>query len=413
MASDRSPSISVAQLGARMHYAVPRILQNAGMLHRLYTDACATKGLPRLLRNIITKGLRPAPLRRLLERIPKGIPPSKVTAFTSFGVRETLRRYRLSSLSEQTAHYLWTGREFSRRIIENGDFGGVDGIYGFKMVALEILTEGKKHGLKTILEQPNVNRQVMHDLLKEEHRLHPGWAEPREEDKYLQKESDREREEWSKADLILCPSEFVKEGIRKVDGPTERAAVVPYGVDFQVRDHPRRQPERPLHVLSAGTVSLRKGVPYLLDAARQSSAYFRMVGEINLAEEGRDQLSTEIELPGKVPRSRIHDHYKWADVFVLPSICEGSATVIYEALAHALPVICTPNTGSIVRDGTDGFIVPIREADPIADRLEQLASDPELYRSMSEAALERYRQEGTLEAYGRRLTSSIRCALDS
>ena len=204
-----------------------------------------------------------------------------------------------------------------------------------------------------------------------------------------------------------------RSGIRRAGGPTERATVVPYGVDFQVRNHPRQQPDRPLHVLSVGTVSLRKGVPYLLEAAQQSSACFRMVGAINLEQAGLDQLGTTIELTGRVPRSKIHDHYEWADVFVLPSICEGSATVIYEALAHALPVICTSNTGSIVRDGTDGFIIPIREADPIADLLEQLASEPDLYRSMSEAALTRYRQDGTLEAYGRRLISSIRSALDS
>lgn len=413
MASDHTPSINVAQLGARMHYAVPRILQNAGMLNQLYTDACATKGLPRLFQSIVPEAFRPGPLRRLLERIPEGISPSKVTAFTAFGLLEALRRYRLSSLSEQTAHYLWTGREFSQRIAERGDFESVDGIYAFKMVALEVLNEGRKRGLKTILEQPNVHRQAMHDLLKEEHRLHPEWAEPREDDRYLQKESDREKEEWSQADLIVCPSEFVKEGIQEADGPTERATVVPYGVDFPVRDHPRQHPDRPLHVLSVGTVSLRKGVPYLLEASQQSSAHFRMVGAINLKQEGLDQLSEAVDLTGKVPRSKIHDHYEWADVFVLPSICEGSATVVYEALAHALPVICTRNTGSIVRDGTDGFIIPIREADPIAERLEQLASEPDLYRSMSEAALTRYRQDGTLEAYGRRLISSMRSAFDS
>jgi glycosyltransferase involved in cell wall biosynthesis len=349
----------------------------------------------------------------LLERIPEGIPPSKVTAFTAFGLREALRRYGISTLSEHTAHYLWSGRQFSRRIVQDNDFEEADGIYAFKMAALEILTEGRKHGLRTILEQPNVHRQAMHDLLKEEHRLHPEWAEPREDDRYLQKESDREKEEWTKADLIVCPSEFVKEGIRRAGGPTKRATVVPYGVDFQVRNYPRQQPDRPLHVLSVGTVSLRKGVPYLLEAAQQSSARFRMVGAINLKQAGLAQLGTTIELTGRVPRSQIHNHYEWADVFVLPSICEGSATVIYEALAHALPVICTPNTGSIVRDGTDGFIIPIREADPIAERLEQLASEPDLYRSMSEAALTRYRQDGTLEAYGRRLISSMRSAFDS
>jgi len=55
---------------------------------------------------------------------------------------------------------------------------------------------------------------------------------------------------------------------------------------------------------------------------------------------------------------------------VLPSICEGSATVTYEALASGVPVICTPKTGSMVRHGVDGNIVPIRNPEAIAQSIE-------------------------------------------
>ncbi len=407
MVSDHTPSINVAQLGARMHYAVPRILQNAGMLNRLYTDACAAKGVPRFLRQLLPKSLAPASLQRLFDRRPREIPPSQITAFTTLGVRRFVKRRRGDSLTEQTARYLWAGREFGRRVVENTHFGKATGVYAFKTAALEILQEAKKRGIKTILEQPNVNRHVMHSLLRKEHQLHPTWERPREEDQNRSEEWEREQREWELADVIICPSEFVREGVRRGDGPVDRTVVVPYGVDFSERSAPRKTPEPPLRVLSVGRVSLRKGAPYLLKAAKHSPAHFRMVGSISLLPEGKRELGEEVELLGRVPRSQIHDHYEWADVFVLPSICEGSATVIYEALAHALPVICTPNSGSIVEDGREGFVIPIREAGPIADRLEQLASDPGLYHSMSKAALRRYRKEGTLGAYGERLVSTI------
>src|SRR5262249_11308352 len=97
--------------------------------------------------------------------------------------------------------------------------------------------------------------------------------------------------------------------------------------------------------------------------------------------------------------------YAWADVFLLPSVCEGSATVTYEALAAGLPVVCTPNTGSVVRDGVDGFIVPVGDVDAIVERLERLA-DPSLRAEFSVRARGRA-AEFTLDAYRRRLLAAL------
>ena len=98
---------------------------------------------------------------------------------------------------------------------------------------------------------------------------------------------------------------------------------------------------------------MRKGSPYVLEAARRlaGSATFRMVGPCSLPAQIIDGAPSNLEILGPVPRGDIMRHYAWADVFLLPSVCEGSATVVYEALTAGLPVICTPNTGSVVRDG--------------------------------------------------------------
>jgi glycosyltransferase involved in cell wall biosynthesis len=101
------------------------------------------------------------------------------------------------------------------------------------------------------------------------------------------------------------------------------------------------------------------------------------------------QSREAVELTGPVPRSEMLAHFQWADVFLLPSLCEGSATVAYEALACGLPVIATPNTGTIVRDGVEGFIVPARNVDGIVQSLEKLANDRNLLREMSEKAKRR------------------------
>jgi glycosyltransferase involved in cell wall biosynthesis len=104
-------------------------------------------------------------------------------------------------------------------------------------------------------------------------------------------------------------------------------------------------------------------------------------------------------------------HYAWADVFLLPSICEGSATACYEALAAGVPVITTENAGSVVRDGIDGFIVPIRDAGAIVERLEMLHRDRELLESMARGALQRA-SEFTVEKYGDRLIAALRAAIE-
>ena len=79
--------------------------------------------------------------------------------------------------------------------------------------------------------------------------------------------------------------------------------------------------------------------------------------------------------------------YRNADVLVLPSLVEGSALVVLEAMASGLPVIVTPNVGAdAVRDGVEGFVVPIRSPEAVACRLEELASDDSLRVAMGKAA---------------------------
>jgi glycosyltransferase involved in cell wall biosynthesis len=99
-------------------------------------------------------------------------------------------------------------------------------------------------------------------------------------------------------------------------------------------------------------------------------------------------------------------HYRTADVFVLPTLCEGMALVHLEAMAAGVPVITTPNCGSVVRDGIDGFIVPVRDPDALADRIEQIVSDRALRQRMSEAARERAR-EYSLSRYAERLLGAL------
>ena len=401
-------SMIVAQLGARMHYAVPRILNRAGLLERLYTDICANKGWPRAL-HLLPPALRPAKVQRLLSRVPKGIPASRITAFTGFGQEYARRFARAKSTDERNAAFLWSGREFCRRVISAG-FGKAESAYVFNSAGLEILREARQRGLKGIVEQTIAPRIVEHKILQEEAARFPDWESPVKEGSLMEEYCAREKEEWSTAHLVVCGSEFVREEIIASGGPKERCVVVPYGLETNHAgaSRPARQPG-PLRVLTVGAVGLRKGSPYVLAAARRlkQAVEFRMAGAITILPGAEKEMRESVQLTGIIPRPEVARQYEWADVFLLPSLCEGSATVTYEAMFQGLPVICTPETGSNVRDGVDGFIVPSRNSEAIVEKLEILAAKTGLLETMSENA-RRNSADFTLEKYGERLLAGFR-----
>ncbi len=224
----------------------------------------------------------------------------------------------------------------------------------------------------------------MERLLAEERKAFPGW-EHEVQDCLLDAWHKREEEEWQLANTIVCGSDFVRDSIGACGGPVERCVTVPYGVDTPPAITQRACHGGKLRVLMCGTVCLRKGVPYLVEAAKamKGRIEFRIAGPSAVVAETHREIERHVALLGAVPRSQMAEHYQWADVFVLPSICEGSATVVYEALGHGLPVVTTPNAGSVVRDGVEGFVVRIRDVAAIIQSLDRL-SDPQLRSEMSQ-----------------------------
>lgn len=400
-------TVVVSQLGARMHYAVPRIFEGQGELERLYTDISGVRGWGKALR-MLPPSMLPAPVRRLVGRIPHGIPPEKIHTFESFGMISGFHR-TFSSPSAATRTTLLTARGFSRAVVRRG-FGAAAGFYGVSGECLEQLEAARDRGLWTAVEQIVAAKEVLDRLVAHEHQRHPGWGSAFAGDPWAQEYAAREKAEWSAADIVICPSEFVRHSIAQTGGPVERCVVVPYGVDtgFRVERPPRPRDEM-LRVLVVGQVGLRKGAPYVLEAATRlaGKATFRMVGPIAVNAARRRQIGEKLDLVGPTPRSQIMAHFRWADIFFLPSVCEGSATVTYEALAAGLPVVTTPNAGSVVRDDVEGFICAAGDTDAFCDRLARFAKDRALLATMSRQAVARAGHYD-IASYGTRLLEALR-----
>jgi glycosyltransferase involved in cell wall biosynthesis len=416
---DAQPQIIVAQIGARMHYAVPAVLNRAGMLAHFYTDTYVGRGSGwRLLARgarALPETWQPPGLRKLLGRQEDGLPPDKVTAFNRFGYAYARGQKKAGSLADQEAFSLESGRRFCDLVLRR-DRHNAAAIYALPSVSLPLFRTAANLGRRSILEQVGAPTVIDRQLVGEEHELWMGWEEPYPPLPVWQPRIDLEQQEWQAADAILAPSDFVAQGLASMGVPPDKVRVVPYAVEAS-RFKAARAPwdgSRPLRVLFVGGVSLRKGAQYLYRAlARLNSPRFsaRMVGPIALKETYQELLREKAKLTGPVPRSEVLRHYQWADVLVFPTICDSFGLVQVEALAAGLPVITTPNAGSVVRNGVDGFIVRIRDADALADRLERLVRAPALLAEMSHQARDRA-QEFNWERYGERLRSCLASVCD-
>lgn len=375
----------VAQLGARMHYAVPRILETAGLLESFFTDICAVKGWPRLFRNF-PKRFQPQGLRRLLSRDPVGVPVEKIHALTSMGWAYQRARTRAKNEDQATKTHIAFGKKFCQAIVKKG-FGGAAGTYTFNSAGLELMQAARKRGMITVMEQTIAPRAIELEILRKASFLYENWGSKSIGVTAVNEFVDREEEEWQHADLIICGSEFVRDGIVQRNGPADKCRVVPYGVDNHFYVHRRPSIAKPLKVLTVAEIGLRKGSPIVWAAAKLlgRQATFRMVGGFNAPRSVLREKPENVVLAGVVPRTQIFEHYAWADVFLLPSLCEGSATVTYEAMMSGCPVICTPNTGSIVENGVTGIIVPTFSVPAVVEALQMLVDTPEvLYRYCDE-----------------------------
>ncbi|HEY0038101.1 MAG TPA: glycosyltransferase family 4 protein, partial [Longimicrobium sp.] len=153
-----------------------------------------------------------------------------------------------------------------------------------------------------------------------------------------------------------------------------RIRVVPYGVDLDTFVPPAALPAGPFRVLFVGQMVQRKGLTYLFEAWKRLAL---PNAELVLAGRGRmdgpllARYGSLFRREASVSRPRLRELYQCSDVFCMPSLAEGSGMVYLEALACGTPVIGTPNTGAadLIDDGEQGFLVPIRDVDALAERL--------------------------------------------
>lgn len=303
---------------------------------------------------------------------------------------------RLPSDSSMAFSYLVRDNLFdlmARRYISGGDIFNV-----FNHFGLYSMRKAKRLGMKTLVERSSAHPVVHHRILSEEYaRYGLNFSQA---NRWL---FDKHEQEYVEADAIAVPSDFVWRTMVEQGVPASKLRRVHFGFEPEhFQPMPELKTDSTFRVMFVGSVSLQKGVHYLLEAFKRLD-----LPDAELVLVGGSFPDSKAFLPAYeglyrhipfVPHPGLAEVYNTASVFVLPSLQDGFGMVVYEAAACGLPVIITENVGAAIRDGQDGYIVPIRDPDALADRLLRLYQDDALRQAMGRSAWG-YVQQFTWQAY--------------
>jgi hypothetical protein len=392
------PDWIACQLGAREHYAVPRMLHARGQLRALITDAWVPPGSP-------LAGLRGPLAKRLSGRFHPDLADAEVHhASVPLLLRtasERLARSRgwapiMSRNDWFQARARWILR--ARHLLRAREGAAAPIAFAYSYAARAILAEARAAGCATVLGQIDggpVDAALIDALARTRPASQSRWVAPPPEYWGFW------RTECLLADLIVVNSEWSRGQLIAGGIPEAKLRVVPLAYEPPA-DLPQRAARgpideaHPLEVLFLGAATMRKGLGEFVAAAemmRGEAVRFTVVGAV----EGEwPQDLPNLRWLGPTPRHQVSEHYAKADVFVMPTHSDGFGITQVEAMAHGLPVIASRHCGRVVTDTVDGLLLDTVSGEELARAVRRLAAAPCRLTEMAAAARSaaaRYRLE--------------------
>ena len=293
-------------------------------------------------------------------------------------LRELVRKISSQIASPSFTHDVWEWAETSfDRIVADRYGGRYDVIYGMEHSSVRTFEAQKASGGGCVLRQVTAHARTLNTMLRRESARFPHLVTPYHQ--LLMANDDkiarRKEVEYGLSDLIVANSEYVRKTFIVNGVPAGRIVAVPTGCPPVDPVGARSGTgSNALRLLYVGTLSLRKGFPYLLEAWRRAMPGTRAQLWIAGSSEFEiTELKTEpnIRYLGRLTKDDLREVYRQADIMVLPTLCEGLAHVVLEALSFGLPVITTEASGAgdLVRPGENGLIVPEGDADALASAI--------------------------------------------
>lgn len=268
-------------------------------------------------------------------------------------------------------------------------------------VAFDAVTKAKKNGSIMIIEGANSHPSNTLKILNKEYKKR-GML-----DQIVNPEEIKNQVKIiEQFDYVMCPSDFVYDSFLEAGFSKDKLFKIPYGVDLQ-KFKIVKKTHKKVRFIFVGSIQIRKGVQYLLkawDELKLNNAELIIVGRVysdakNIVNKYKRHESINFIGFDTNPNK----HLKSSDIFISPSLEEGSALTCYEAMASGLPLIATYNTGSVIRDKKDGFIIPAGNTNILKEKILYFYNNFEAVKKMGINARKRI-EKFSWESYGRNLT---------
>jgi glycosyltransferase involved in cell wall biosynthesis len=351
-------------------YSIGTTLNGGGIGNVAYRSVCALEN-ENSLKKVICSGKKNI-----------GIPKKKIS---SLYLHKYLIRYPLRLVEKifpSFPSFHWIDKSFD--LLSTNKIESSDIFHSWRNHSLISGKKAKKLGAKIVVENASSHPLIQKKLLEEEYK-----ANYLNFKAFNKKSLKRSLEELNQADYIKIPSDFVEKSFLEMGFKKEKLIKIPFGVDLINFNTKKEKIDKKFRAIFVGQVTLRKGIHYLLkawDELKLENAELIIIGNICSDAESiveKYKKNKSILFKGHQDSKK---EYKYADVFVFPSIEEGSALVSYEAMASGLPVIVTFNTGSVARDGKDGFIIPIRDVKILKEKIKYFYDNPKEIFKMGQSA---------------------------
>ena len=356
-----------------------------GMLGKLFTAFAAQKHP--ILKNLI---------RGRVDQ--ENIPPKFIQTYLAYAVKAKLKRKPVVELNEEFDQWV------ARQLVKSPEFSVFIGWAG---ISLNSIRAARSLGKTTIIERGSSHILFQKRLLSEE------FARFNLKFTIDQAVIDKEMQEYEEVDFISIPSQFVKRSFIEMGVPESKLVVNPYGSPNLFKPVLQQEKARPFRILYMGSISVRKGIKYLLDALTTLDFPYEawFLGSCDAATRQLIEAydNPNVKLWGHIEQSQLPGYISACDVFVMPSIEDGFGMVIPQAISCGIPVVTTHNTGGadILDIGKTGFVVPVRDSDAISEKITRLFRNPELLAEMKMHCRDK-RNHVTWDDYGKKYVAFIK-----
>lgn len=399
--------VILSHSGKQHSYHVAKSLYDLGLLSKFITSSYVQSA--KLQQLITSRGNK-----YLSKRFLKGLGGHHVESNWRFEFKEMLYR-KLYGISERTLDAVYERDEkFDRYVANRLRLLDGDILWGFQGSCRESLIAAKRNGKIAICELAIAHAPSAVKILGEERQLNPDWEDSFSNLVFPSAYYARLCEEPQLADVVIGASQFTLSTLKESGVPEEKLRYLPLGFELDhipFNSSPRVTKGR-IKLLFAGRITQVKGIKYLLEAIQQfdkSHVELHLVGAIQGSGKALKAYQDHYILHPPMQQYELFKKYQEFDLFVLPTIFEGFGLVILEAMAAGLIVITTSHSigPELIAHGSNGYIVPIRDSDAIAnairDFMGKTSEEKSKMREMARESALKY----TWNAYKMRLLSMI------